>query len=236
MPGQLYRGASLACLIVVLLASCGEHKSESGAVWAIRAGVPPALQKIAERAEAIIATVPTGDWPRIYAYSREIKDAWIDYKNPTVSAWSARFRPPAVIFVQELDAAVAALYDAQAARDAAGTLRAANDISASALDLSEYYHPSVPPNLRTLTVLQRRVMTAAAAGDLDDASQTLDHLDLLWQRLRPTLQDRTDAEVIRALENGLAAQRAALATGDQEVLIANAQSTLNLMNWMQQAY
>jgi len=236
MRGQFYRGASLACtIIVVLAASCGEHR-ESEAAWAIRAGVPPALQKIADRAEAIILLAPSGDWPRVYAYSREIKDAWLDYKHPTISTWSARFRPPGAIFVQDLDAAVAALYDAQAARDLTRTLRAANDISESALDLFDYYHPTTPPDVRRLAVLQRRVIMDVTAGDFNSASKGLGHLDQMWLRIKPTVQERTDAEVIRTLEDHIAAQHAALATGDWQDLAAHARETLALIDLLQQSY
>jgi len=232
MPGRFYRNVLLTCVMAVLVASCGKQSERARAARAAQTDIPPTLQKIAQRAEAIIAIAPTGDWPRIYAYSRDIKDAWLDYKHPTISTWSARFRPPGAIFVQELDAAVAALYDAGAARDPTRTMKAANDISAAALDLFEYYHPTDGPDMRRLAVLQRRVLIDSAAGDLNSASKTLSNLDQMWQRVRPSVETRTDAEVVQALQDNIAAQRAALATGDRAALTASAQDTLSLIDQM----
>jgi len=144
MPRRFYISVLLMCTIAGLAASCHKNRTEPlGYVSPIEAG-QPALQKIGQRAEAIVVTVPTEDWPRVYAYIQEISDAWQDYKHPTVNPSLEPRRLPAGMLVGNLDAAMAALKEGAAARDSARTIKAANDVNAAAVELYAYYSPTIP--------------------------------------------------------------------------------------------
>ena len=85
MLRRFYITVFLTCTIGGLASSCHKNKTGPLAYVGPAEAVQPSLQRIGQRAEAIVVSVPTEDWPRVYAYIREISDAWQDYKHPTVN-------------------------------------------------------------------------------------------------------------------------------------------------------
>jgi len=236
MPRQFYVSVFLMCTIAGFATSCHKHSTEPlGYVSPVEAA-QPALQRIGQRAEAIVVSVPTEDWPRVYAYIREISDAWQDYKRPTVNPSPEPRRFPASMLVSQLDAAVAALKDASAARDSARTIKAANDVNAAAVELYAFYNPTIPPEINTLQALERQVVKASADGDLDGLSDTLTTVRDTWDRAKPTVSTRVGDQVIRGFDQYIADQQAALAAGNSEELSARAKKALAMLDEMSRLY
>jgi hypothetical protein len=144
----------------------------------------------------------------VYAHVRDINNAWSDYKHPTVVPPSDP-RPPETLLYGPLDTAMARLREAAAARRTTETMAAANDVSAAAFELIEYYNPSVPPGLARLAVLERKILVDSWDGRIDTAQ-------ILWSRSaapgnaaggrRPLQRE----EWPRPLSSNLADQQAAL--------------------------
>jgi len=224
------------CAALVLLTSCHERREESPSVAAIRDNMPPMLLRIDEQADGIVATVPTGDWPRVFAYVRDINDAWADYEHPTTSPYPRQGRPPGSMLKSKLAAAVAALQREAMAQNPGGTVRAANEVSGNALDLFDYYRPGFPPDLRRLRVLERQVVIDAEARDFNNMSGTLNRITYVWRDVRPTVLARADDATMQAFEDNIAAQEAALRTRDAPTLAYRAGNVLALLDEIQHPY
>jgi hypothetical protein len=232
------RGRSVTSVFVlgtttVVLASCG-GPPESPEVAAIRTNVPPMLLRIDEKAESVVATVPTGDWPRVFADVRDINDLWAGYQRPTVTAPTETLRPPGTMLGRELGAAVATLRRVAAARDSTATMKAANTVSARALDLFEYYRPAIPPDVRRLRSLERQIVIDAADRNLGGVSQSLNRLQAVWRRARTSVLASAGDTVVHELEENIAAQRAALAARDHASLTYRAENALVLLGEIQE--
>jgi hypothetical protein len=224
------------CVVAGLAASCHKNTAEPlGYVSPVEAA-QPALQRIGQRAEAIVVSVPAEDWPRVYAYIREISDAWQDYKRPTVNPSPEPRRFPASMLVSQLDAALAALKEASAARDSARTIQAANDVNAAAVELYGFYNPTLPPEINRLQALERQVVKASADGDLDGVSDTLGTIRGTWDRVRPTVSARVGDQAVRGFDQYIADQQAALAAGNGEELSAGAKKALAMLDEMSRLY
>jgi len=221
--------------MIGLVASCAERK-EPRVALSEQDRIPPALQRIGQRAEGIVVAVPTENWPRVYAYVREIEDAWKDYKNPTVAPPSEPGRFPARMMVRELDAALAALKRSAAARDATATMRAANDVNAVATDLFQFYNPTLPPQIHSLTVLERRILLDSADGDLSRATGTLINVRKAWGQLRPTISSHVGDKVVSEFDQRIEDQQAALDAKDRDRLSATAKQALTMIDQMERLY
>jgi len=236
MLRRFYITVFLTCTIGGLASSCHKNKTGPLAYVGPAEAVQASLQRLGQRAEAIVVSVPTEDWPRVYAYIREISDAWQDYKHPTVNPSPEPRRFPASMLVSQLDAALAALKDAAAARDSARTVKAASDVNAAAVELFGFYNPRIPPEINRLQALERQVVTAAADSDLDGVSDTLATIRGTWDRVRPTVSARAGDRVIRGFDQHIADQQAALAAGDGGELSASAKKALAMLDEMSRLY
>ena len=223
----------LSGISVMFLTSCEKHEHEPSPVVD---RVPPALQRIGQRAEGIILAVPAEDWPRVYAYIREIDDSWKDYKHPTVQPPSEPGRDPARLLVRQLDAALAALKSAAGVRDGARTMKAANDVNAAAVDLFAFYNPSIPPDMHRLAVFERRILLDSADGDLTRASDTLDRVRSAWDYVRTTISSHVGNTVVSEFDRRIADQQAALDANDSERLSTTARQALTMIDQMQRLY
>jgi hypothetical protein len=229
----------IAGLMAGLLTSCCCEKRQESHVQVTRSEqdrIPPALQRIGQRAEGIVLAVPTDNWPRVYAYIQEIDDAWKDYKHPTVSPPSEPAGFPARLMVRELDAALASLKRAAAARDATGTMKAANDVNAVATDLFAFYNPTMPPDMHSLAVLERRILLDSADGDLTRASSTLSSVRNAWDRVRTTIFDHVGHSVVSEFDRHIIDQQAALDAGDSNRLSSTAKQALTMIDQMERLY
>lgn len=201
MPRRFPITVLLMCTIAGLASSCHKNRTEPLAYVSPAEAAQPSLQRIGQRAEAIVVSVPTEDWPRVYAYIREISDAWQDYKRPTVNPSPEPRRFPAGMLVGNLDAA---LKEAAAVRDAARTVKAASDVNAVAAELYGYYNPTIPPEIHRLQALERQVVKASADNDLDGVSDTLTTIRGTWDRVRPTVWARVGDRAVRGFDQHIA--------------------------------
>jgi len=235
MPGRFYIWW-IAVVTIGFVASCAERREEYQAALSERDRIPPALQRIGQRAEGIIVAVPTENWPRVYAYVSDIDNAWKDYKRPTVAPSAEPRRFPANMMVHQLDAALAALKRSAAARDAPGTMKAADDVNAAATDLFAFYNPTLPPQIHRLTVLERRILLNSADGDLTGASGTLISVRKAWGQLRPTISNHVGNKVVNEFDQHIEDQQAALDAKDRGRLSATAKQALTMIDQMERLY
>jgi len=236
MRARLWIGVVLTGATAGLVASCSSRPKESGisyAAWIPPGNVPPALREIGQTAVDIIDLAAVDAWPQVYAHVRDIDNAWSDYKHPTVVPLPEP-RPPETLLYGPLDTAMARLREAAAARNAAGTMAAANDVNAAAFDLMAYYNPSVPPGLHRLAVLERKILLDSWDGRIDTAPDTLVEVRRTWERVRPAVAARSSERVAQAFDRSLADQQAAIDDLESERLGDYAQNALIMLNEMEQ--
>jgi hypothetical protein len=225
----------LMCVAAGLLSSCAKEQKEYDAILGFQdpnSVVPTALQTVGVRAEELIAAASVRDWPRVYAYVRDISDAWSFFKSPTVEPVPL-VRPPATLLYGRLDVALAQLQDAAAAREPRATMRAAGDVAEAAIELSEFYNPGLSRDLYRLEVLERRIIIDAADDRIEIAGDAWRNLRDTWNRVRTTLSGQAGDNLIRAFDDSIAAQQAALRAGDALDLSANATEALTLVDRME---
>jgi len=208
--------------MVIFFTSCASDGNDSGISLTTSGDVPPVLLRIDEKAEQIVAAVREDDWPRADVYTNDINDAWVDYENPTLDG--------------HLGDALAELKYAAAQRNSPATLRAANNVSAAAVDLYEYYHPAIPPDLRRLEILEGRILIDLGYNAIDSISATLSRANSVWQRLRPIVLAHTDEKAVQTVGHELDLQKAALAVHDLTRLTSSTETTITLINDIQSTY
>jgi hypothetical protein len=234
MSRRLY--VCVAVVMMGLLASCAERRTESRVALSERDRIPPALQRIGQRAEGIVVAVPAENWPRVYAYISEIDDTWKDYKRPTVVPPAEPGGFPTRMMIRQLDAALAALKRSAAARDATGTMKAANDVNAAATDLFAFYNPTLPSDFHRLTVLEQRILLDSADGDLTRASDTLSRVRDAWGRVRPTISNHVGNSVVNEFDRHITDQQAAVDARDGGRLSSTAKQALTMIDQMERLY
>lgn len=236
MPVRCGRQVLLLCVIAGLVSSCDRREKEWGTSYTgyVPPGLAPsALSDISDRAVDIIDMADMENWPQIYASVQEISDAWSDYKHPTVVPPSYP-RGATVLLYGRLDTALARLKDAAASRDADRTMRAANDVDAAAVELIEYYNPTIPPDLHRLIVLERKIMMASWDGRLEAAAQSLGEVRRVWTRVRPTVAERASDEVAEAFEESITDQQRAIDAQESSTLGTYAENALIMLKEMEQ--
>ncbi len=132
-------------------------------------------------------------------------------------------------------AALAGLKKTSAAKDAPGTLQAANDLSAAVVDLFTVYHPALPTDLGWLDVLERQVVLDAP-GDDAAAADSLAKINAVWVRLKPVILAHNGSDAATQFENSLMTQQEALKTENASALAAEAKSGLELVDALEKLF
>lgn len=191
--------------------------------------VPEPLAAIEAQAEDIF-DVAGGGSKQVAADVAAIAGAWQIYQ-----ARAAGDRVPQP-FQAALAAAIERLQKAAAAKDGAGTLQAANDLSAAVADLLAVYHPATPADLSRLDVLGRQVLLDVAATDFSAAADSLARSSAVWARLKPVILAHGGAAVAAQFESSLATQQQALRQKSAAALTSEATNGLELVDALEQLF
>lgn len=189
--------------------------------------VPGALSTIENQAEDIFDIVPSSQWEQVDADVKAIGDAWQSYQ-----AQAIKDRAPQP-FQDALASAFDRLQKTSAAKDAAGVLQAANDVSAAVVDLSTVYNPVLPTDLGLLDVLGRQVGRDLAANDMLAVGDCLAKASAIWERLKPAILARNGAELAQQFDISLSAQQTALKKADTAALTTEANGYLELIDQLE---
>jgi hypothetical protein len=192
--------------------------------------VPGPLSTLEAQAEDIMDIVPGGAWEQIRADAAAIREAWGEYGNR-----AGDDRTPQA-FQDALVEALDRLQTASEAKDAEGTLQAANDLSAAVVDLFTVYHPATPTDLGWLDVLGRQVILDADAGDYPSAMESVANISAIWARLKPVILAQDGSDVVAQFESSLEQQQAALDKEDAAALKEVANSALELVDVMEKLF
>jgi hypothetical protein len=191
--------------------------------------VPEPLITLEAQAEDIIDIVPAGEWGKVTADIAAITKAWNAYQP---QAANDHVPQP---FQDALMAASDRLQKTSAAKDAPGTLQAANDLSAAVVDLFTAYHPAEPIDLGWLDVLERQAVLDAP-GDDGAAADSLAKINAVWVRLKPVILAHNGSDAATRFENSLTTQQQALSSKQAAALTAEATNGLELVDALEELF
>ncbi len=219
----------LTCMVAGLMTSCESPPKQTVYPPVAAHRVPPELLTIDARAQQLMLAVADNNWPQIHACVKDINDAWLTYKYPTVTSVAYR-RPPTVLLRGPLDGSVLRLKFAHGKGQAQGIMVAANEIDAATILLLEYYLPEAPLDLRRLRMLEGRILVNATQNRLAPALAAFEEMRRVWERVRPAVAAEFSEEAVGAFEECLSAQQAALNSRDYEAFAAWARQGMDRVN------
>ena len=162
-----------------------------GAPPATRSPVPPALVQVAELAENLYDTVKMAAWSKAASTLRSVERAVETLPGELRMTDAASSRLKSVL--GELNAAIPA-------RNRTVAMRAANEITLIAADLSEGYTLTVPPDVARLDYYGRAMEIWSAVGDMAKLADVARDIGRTWDALRPQVAVRGGTAEIRTFD------------------------------------
>jgi hypothetical protein len=147
--------------------------------------LPAQLIALSAAVRETFDTVGRGDWTSASAASGRLRRAWAAYRSVGV--------PP--VLDRQMSRDVDALAGAVAARGPARARQAALRVAQNDLDLHLRHQPVAKVDLARLELWGRQLRVDAAAGDPGAAAGDTTTLELIWHRVRHTVDPPTAARV-----------------------------------------
>ena len=193
-------------------------------------GVPKPLHRIESSAEDIIDLAPAGSWSQVGKKITTITTAWDAYQPQAATAGASQTHQ------QALSSALDRLRTAAAAKDAAITRQAANDLGAAVLDLFALYNPTTPPDIGRLDVLERQIVLDVAANNFNAAAASFAKTKATWENVKPSILSHNGKSVVEKFESSLAIQDSSLQAQDIAALTAEVNVGLELVDELEKLY
>jgi hypothetical protein len=147
--------------------------------------VPTSLSSVGEYGENVYDYAKANDWKnggaKIAALKGAIKQVRIDVKNQSAAAG-------------RLDANVAVLDRAVAAKDRQATMREANQVTLNVANMTSAYKLSVPVEVTRLDYYGRELEVWAQAQDANKLQAAALEMRQTWDSLRPSIQTHSATE------------------------------------------
>lgn len=142
--------------------------------------VPTSVSQVGEYGENIYEAAQANNWTQATAKLTSLKDA--AKKIDTESKISENPNE------DQLDAAIAALNKAVPAKNKLATMRAANQTTLLAANLSAPFNPPVPVQVTLLDYYGRQLEIGAAANNMNQLKETAKDMSRTWNALRPAVE------------------------------------------------
>lgn len=192
--------------------------------------VPQSLQNIESSTENISHLTAGGHWTQISGDVAAISHLWSRYKQMGPNDGVSQD------IQQSFKAALSRLQRVSAAKQAHRTIQAAHDLRAIAADISDYYLTLFPSGIARLDVLERQLMLDAGAGHLKAAAGAFAKTRYILDSLKPSIEARNGAALMRRFEADLVEQSRALQTKNKAALTAHTKNTLALVSRLEGLY
>ncbi len=217
--------ALLMLVAIMALSACG------GKPAVMKNGVvPDSLQTIEGAAEDVIDFAASGNWDKINADVISIADSWKAYQPQAGKDGAQQATQDA------LSSALAKLQTASAAKDAAGTMQSANDLSAAVIELFAIYNPKVPADIGRLDVWERQVVLDVAANNYDATAASLAKVKSVWESVKPSVLEHNGKDVAAQFDASIATQEQALTAKDGATLTSEAKNGLEIVDALEGLY
>lgn len=146
--------------------------------------VPTSLANAGEYGENIYDYVKANDWAKAGTKLTSLKDAAKQIRTAVTNASAGE---------DKLDANIAVLDKAVAAKDRQAALREANQVTLDVADMTAPFKPPVPIEVTRLDYQGRELEVWAAAKDAGKLKSTADEMQQTWNALRPQIESHNGA-------------------------------------------
>lgn len=238
-PTRRACGAVLIALVAAL-AACGSSSpaattrnptSAGGHGDAVTERVPKALTGLEADAEDVGDVVPHGRWDRVRADARKLAATWRSYRAHAVADGAT------AAVVGQLDAAIARLGGAAQAHTAPEALQAANDVSASVVELFALYRTAEPLDVARLDVVGRQIVLDVDRRDDAGTRAEVRRVQAIWTGgLRASVLGHDGRRVAAHMDATVDALRHAVGVPDAGALRAETAVMLEIVDDMEALY
>jgi hypothetical protein len=142
--------------------------------------VPTSLHEVGEYGELVYDAAKARDWRKTTVDLARLKSA----------ARQLRLDLPSAPDLPRLRTALTALETAAARKDRLATMRQANQVTLIAANMTDPFHPVVPPDVVRLDYLGRELEIWAEARDAARLQSTAAELTRTWHSVRPAIEAR----------------------------------------------
>jgi hypothetical protein len=163
-----------------------------------------ALDMLGDDAEAVYDLGNTADWPNAPAKVAALKEAAAAVEN---------FKNLSLASTQRLGIQVTAADAAVTAKDKMAIMLSANQITLIAADLADPLQPTTPTDVTRLDYLGRELEIWSTANNPDKVKSTVDQINTIWTRLKPTATD-ADADEAKIFDAIITKMNAAKTNDD----------------------
>ena len=234
MTTDIRRFSAGLLVLAVLLSACATQPTSSSTTPAtftpINNAVPDDLMTLEEQTEDIIDFVPSGDWPKVNADISTIDQAWTTYQQDAVQDETTQASQDSFL------EALARLKSASIAQDAIGTMQAANDLSATIMDMFDRYHPVIPTDIGRLDVLERQIILDVEKQDFSAAAETLAKINLVWEGIKPSVIAHNGNQEAAQFDESFATQVEALQAKKVTALTSEVRKGLEIVDALEKVY
>lgn len=150
----------------------------------ISGAVPTSLANAGEYGENIYDYVKANDWAKAGTKLASLKDAAKQIRTAVTNASAGE---------DKLDANIAALDKAVAAKDRQAAMREANQVTLDVADMTAPFKLPVPIEVTRLDYQGRELDVWAAAKDAGKLKSTADEMQQTWNALRPQIESHNGA-------------------------------------------
>ena len=154
--------------------------AERTSVAGTTASVPTSLQEVGEHGELVYDAAKARDW----------RKTAVDLARLKLAARQLRLELPSAPDLPRLRTVITALETAAARKDRLATMRQANQVTLIAANMTDPFHPVVPPDVVRLDYLGRELEIWAEARDVAKLQSTAAELTRTWESVRPAIEAR----------------------------------------------
>ncbi len=168
--------------------------------------VPTSVSQVGEYGENIYEAAKANNWTQATAKLTSLKDA--AKRIDTESKISENPNE------DRLDGAIAALNKAVPAKNKLATMRAANQTTLFAANLSAPFNPPVPVQVTLLDYYGRQLEIGAAANNMTQLKETVKDISRTWNTLRPAVESHGGSAQAQQFDNLIARVEAAKSSNE----------------------
>jgi len=189
--------------------------------------LPSYLEALEQEAEEVLVLADKEEWPKVAQKIDTISATWKEYLPQVPAPESGSEKIEAV--QQRIETLRA---DAQQ-KERMGTMQAANDLSGAVLDLYELYNPAVPVGLERLDTAERQVLLDMESGKAEKAKVAVEKSQGYWDQLKSAVTYRGGEDLAEKFQVSLALQRDYVDSGKQDLLSAEVQNSLEIIDMIE---
>jgi len=168
--------------------------------------VPTSVSQVGEDGENIYEAAKASNWTQVTAKLTLLKNA--AKKIDTESKISENPNE------DQLDAAITALNKAVPAKNKLATMRAANQTTLLAANLSPQFNSPVPVQVTLLDYYGRQLEIGAAANNMNQLKETAKDMSRTWHAVRPVVESRGGAAQAQQFDHLVARVEAAKSSNE----------------------